>query len=56
MVLIGIQLDINRRRIPINHNRRRGRHVLSAHGGCAVKNRGGEANQNEDQGRHTQRP
>lgn len=56
VVLIGIQPDINRRRIPIDRNRIGLRNVIGAHGGCAVKNCGGEANQNEDQGRHTKRP
>ena len=44
MVLIGIQPDINRRRLPINHNRRWCAHILGAHGGYTVKNGGGEAN------------
>lgn len=56
MVLIGIQLDLNRCRIAVDLNRRRRRHILGAHGGCAVKYCGGEANQNENQSRHTQRP
>jgi len=56
MVLIGIQPDINRRRIPIDRNRIGLRNVIGAHGGRTVKHCGGEANQNENQSRHTQRP
>lgn len=44
MVLIGIQLDLNRCRITVDLNRRRRRHVIGAHGGCAVENCDGEAN------------
>ena len=44
MALVGKQPNRNVRRRPINHNRRRRAHVLGAHGGCAVKNCGGEAN------------
>lgn len=53
MVPIGIQLNRNVRRILADHNRVGCRRILGAHGGCAVKNGGGKANQNEDQGRHT---
>lgn len=44
MVLVGKQLDINLRRLLIDHNRRRRRRILGAHWSCAVKNCGGEAN------------